>query len=102
METRQVPERAARRLTKKGMQIRPIGIPLLQAFDASGIHVCGDDRFAIQQHPSEIADAAAHLNHPLSQFRRNQPVLPGEIVGGPRHALLICYGVDRRMHSLLF
>jgi hypothetical protein len=57
---------------------------------------------AIEQHPGEIADTAAHLNHPLTQMRRNQAALPGEVVGGLRHAFLICYGVDRRMHSLLF
>jgi hypothetical protein len=74
----------------------------LQPFNTRGIHVYGEDRFAIEQHSGEIADTAAHLNHPLSQLRHNQPALPGEVVRGLRHALLICYGVDRRMHSLLF
>jgi hypothetical protein len=98
----QVRECGAARFANESMQIGPIAIPLLQPFDAGGIHIDREDCFAIEQHPGEIADAAAYLNHALSQLRRNQPALPGEIVRGMRHAFLICYGVDRRMHSLLF
>ena len=100
--TRQVRKCHSVRFANERMQIRPIGIPLAQPLDTRRFQIDGQDRFTIEQHAGEIADAAAHLYHPLSQVGHNQPALPGKVVGGLRHAFLICYGVDRRMHCLLF
>lgn len=65
------------------------GKPLAEPVDAAGLGVDGENGFAIEQKPGEVPDAAADFEHALPEFARDQGVLPGEVIRGAGHPLLI-------------
>ena len=63
---RQSGEFVAAGVAYEGMQVGPIRISFDEPFDAIALHVEGDDGFAVEQRPGEIAEAATHLHYATS------------------------------------
>ena len=101
VESGQIAKRGAAGVAGEGVQVASVRVALGEALDAIGLAVNGDDSLAVEQHASEVAEAAANLDYPSPQLARDQAALPGEIILRPGHAFLIFKRVSRLVHAPL-
>ena len=63
MKSRQIRKFVAAGSHTKACRLGRFGYRSIEALDASALGVQGNDGFAVEQRPGEIAEAAAHFDH---------------------------------------